>query len=201
MPHVASQMLPGELFLEIPRSRRAVVMSESSVEFQRPATALPRRRRRTNHADEVPNLSLHANMPDYQQWDFGSAQYVQKQPLSSESSTPNSSVCSVFDLYSPESVKSSPNSSILPSFVAELEDTSTTGVTKKCSTLMDDPYVNQLSVPQKSTCLTDNACIGPLSVSKKPPHVVQESYFEKLTRPEFCVRSSLSFIGNQGLSR
>lgn len=174
MPHVASQMRSGELFLETPAPKQAgaLLRSKRSVDLQRPKSAgLYRQRRKTSNADDVPSLSLLVNMPSNHHWDIGSIRHIRESSSASEGVTPDSAVPSVFELPSAEP-DDSPNSSIssaYPSFVAELEDTSPFVPQKKSLAPIEDPYV------------------APLSVKKRPSAEAKRFYFEQLNRPEISV--------------
>lgn len=193
MPHVASQILAGELFLETPGRRPAVGLSRKSVQSQRPASALPPQRRKTGNTDETPRLTIHVSKPVNQHWDIGSLRHLQEPKSATESITPRSpSVDSIFELYTPDEVES-PNSSVSSSFAAELEDTSTLVVTKRQTFVVDDSCVIPPVLSKKSSRVVYDPYVAPLSVSKKPCYVTEESYVEQLTRPEF----SVSFRSNQ----
>lgn len=159
MLHVASQMRPEGFLQDLTVHQHGGAKSKRSVEFQRPAMAQNRPRRKVSDSEELPILLL--STPEDKQWDFGSIRHIRQASSPSSAFSPDSAVDSVFEL--PSTTVASPNSSVGSSFVAELEDTSqaaafkTRGVVKQVNfsrkASIDESYIKQLQKPEFSVSL------------------------------------------------
>jgi len=170
MPHVASQFCETRSSA-IPRQqkvrRQTTPMPQKSPmlqrspefhEFQRPTRPLPRRK--INTTDDLPSLSLLITGPDNKHWDCGSIRHI-RYPSASDTGTPESANDSIFELPSGVPIIDSPNtpnSSVNSPFIAELEDTSSS-VISKCTVSKDvvaadlESYMSKLQRPEFSVSL------------------------------------------------